>query len=105
MLVPAVSFASASKPSSRGAGAGNAVKHALHWTYAGAEAPANWGNLSVDFLECKAGKRQSLINLNTSNAKSGNLYNLRTSYRPVMLNVKNNGHALQVNYHTLYQNK
>lgn len=92
-----VTMASASKEKHK-SGGDNAKSHAPHWSYGGAEGPEFWGSLSSDFVECKQGKRQSPINLDPAVAKKNRLYSLKTSYRPVTLNVKNNGHTLQVDY-------
>jgi len=33
--------------------------HAVHWSYAGAEGPEHWGDLSPAFAACKSGRMQS----------------------------------------------
>lgn len=67
-----------------------------HWSYQGQEGPAFWGSLSKKFALCRSGQRQSPVNLESRNSAS--LHALNFQYRPVDLNVLNNGHTLLVHY-------
>ena len=43
---------------------GNAGGHAVHWrTYAGAEGPEHWRDLSLEFAACKSGRMLSPIDI------------------------------------------
>jgi carbonic anhydrase len=72
---------------------------AAHWSYAGAEGPEHWGDLSPDYAACKAGRMQSPINIaagatGLSAAASGNDY----TYQAAPLSILHNGHTVQLNY-------
>lgn len=69
---------------------------AVHWTYEGEHGPENWGKLSHDFETCAKGKEQSPIDISAANVTS--LENIKVSYQPSPLKVKNNGHTIQVDY-------
>ena len=70
--------------------------HHAHWSYKGKTGPAHWSELSKDYHACKAGKSQSPIDIRkTGKAK---LPALKFNYKATALNVKNNGHTLQVDY-------
>jgi carbonic anhydrase len=65
-----------------------------HWSYAGEQDPAHWGDLSAEFSTCKEGKAQSPIDLR---------YGRRTDYQPLSfqyrsdtLAVTNDGHGIRV---------
>ncbi len=68
----------------------------VHWGYEGAEAPANWGQLSEKFAICSSGKNQSPINI--ENAIEAELAPISVAYKPSALALKNNGHTVQANY-------
>lgn len=69
-----------------------------HWSYSGANGPAQWGRLSPEFAQCDSGKAQSPINL--TNLVEGNLPPLEFSYVNSASNITHNGHTVQVNYPT-----
>lgn len=70
--------------------------HGAPWGYKGETGPEHWGNLKKDFAPCKAGKKQSPINLvEFANEAAPALV---FDYKPTSLNVVNNGHTIQVNY-------
>ena len=79
---------------------GDAGGHAAaHWSYAGAEGPEHWGDLSPDYAACKAGRMQSPIDIavgatGLSVATSGNDY----AYQASPLSILHNGHTVQLNY-------
>ena len=68
---------------------------APHWTYAGKDGPANWGDLSPAFKACSMGVQQSPINLH--NAIGSEIGSVTVSYRSTAFEVVNNGHTIQVN--------
>ena len=67
-----------------------------HWTYKGAEGPAEWGKLDSAYAVCSTGKTQSPIDI--KGAKSADLPALKMDYNAVPLNIIDNGHTIQVNY-------
>lgn len=64
------------------------------WGYDAESGPAVWGCLSPHFALCSLGEHQSPINLvdPTPAAVAAVTFN----YRPTMLSIENNGHAVQV---------
>jgi len=66
------------------------------WGYKGDGAPHKWGDLDAAYHACKAGVRQSPINIDKFVQES--LSPLSVSYVPAPLEVLNNGHTVQVNY-------
>jgi len=67
-----------------------------HWSYKGAEGPAQWGKLESDYAVCSTGKTQSPIDI--KGAKAADLPALKMDYKAVPLNIIDNGHTIQVNY-------
>ncbi|MFN8475376.1 MAG: carbonic anhydrase family protein [Anaerolineae bacterium] len=68
-----------------------------HWTYEGAEGPEYWGSLSPDYALCSTGKQQSPVNIPASAAV--NPADLKLDYKPSPLNILNNGHTIEGEYH------
>src|SRR4051812_14911536 len=66
-----------------------------HWSYAGESGPSHWGALAPEYALCAAGHNQSPINITTTVAKD--LPNIDFHYRPMPVEVVNNGHTVQVN--------
>jgi len=66
-----------------------------HWTYAGKDGPAKWGDLSPAFRACNMGVQQSPINLH--NAIGAEIGSVTVNYRSTAFDVVNNGHTIQVN--------
>ena len=66
-----------------------------HWSYTGHDGPEHWGELTKEFKACKLGKMQSPIDLSSANV-TGNI-KVETAYRPVELEILNNGHTVQLN--------
>lgn len=73
---------------------------AVEWSYAGADGPAFWHELSADFAACEstATSKQSPVNIDTSLTAIIPLRKLKTDFDSYPLNVENNGHTIQVNY-------
>ena len=67
---------------------------APHWTY-GEE--KEWGTLAPAFAECKLGKTQSPIDIQTKSVQKANLAPIKTAYKSAASEVINNGHTIQVN--------
>lgn len=69
-----------------------------HWTYKGTTGPESWGRLARDFHLCEQGRMQSPINIDAGKAEAARVQPIRFDYRPVPLDIVNNGHTVQVNY-------
>lgn len=65
------------------------------WGYDGPDGPAHWGGISEDYKACGAGKMQSPVDLSHANATSG--VDVAFAYKPVALNIVNNGHTVKFN--------
>ncbi|WP_310619803.1 carbonic anhydrase [Flexibacterium corallicola] len=65
------------------------------WSYTGDTGPAYWGALKDENHLCKEGKRQSPINITTTETTSKS--DLAFDLKPVTGTVKNNGHTIQFN--------
>ena len=76
--------------------AANAVAHEAHWDYEGENAPYRWGDIKSENLACKAGTRQSPIDIR--NPVVSEVEPIRFFYEDVPLKVTNNGHTIQVDY-------
>lgn len=72
------------------------AQEAPHWSYSGADGPAEWGRLDSTFSTCTLGEAQSPIDI--KGAKTADLPPLKFDYNAVPLNIVDNGHTIQVNY-------
>ncbi|GAA3777479.1 carbonic anhydrase [Streptomyces phyllanthi] len=69
-----------------------------HWSYEGADGPANWATLAEDFEACEAGREQSPIDLDDDKAAGAAVDKAVTiDYKPVTAELVNNGHTIQAN--------
>lgn len=66
--------------------------HDTAWSY---EAPAEWGNLNVDYQTCKSGVNQSPVDIRQ--VVNGQLPPLTLSYQAKQQSIINNGHTIQIN--------
>lgn len=66
----------------------------LPWSYTDA---STWGELSPSYAECKLGKHQSPIDIQTSQTHKSQLKAIVTAYKPAVAEIVNNGHTIQVN--------
>lgn len=71
----------------------------VDWSYEGATGPAHWGDLSPDYSLAKSGKRQSPIDIATSGVKRADAAALQVRYGDTSLEVLNNGHTIEDDYH------
>lgn len=76
--------------------AGHSATGGQHWSYAGAEGPEHWGDLSPAFRTCASGKAQSPVDL--ASASRGAHSELHFNYRQTPLGIRNNGHTVQIDY-------
>ncbi|MFT5485977.1 MAG: carbonic anhydrase [Paracoccaceae bacterium] len=70
--------------------------HAAHWGYRGAGGPEHWGDLKPTFKACSAGRHQSPINLEATEA--AHVVPLTMHYKVSLIDLVNNGHTVQANY-------
>jgi carbonic anhydrase len=71
-----------------------AGKH--EWDYGQERGPAHWGDLKTDFAACKAGRRQSPIDIRDT--EKADLPAIRFAYEPSPLRIVDNGHTIMVTY-------
>ena len=67
---------------------------APHWTYGEVK---EWGTLAPAYAECKLGKTQSPIDIQTKSVQKASLTPIKTTYKAAAAEVVNNGHTIQVN--------
>jgi len=71
--------------------------HAEHvWDYGEQLGPSHWGDLKPEFAPCKAGHRQSPIDIR--DPQKADLPPLQLDYKPSGLHIIDNGHTIMVNY-------
>ena len=78
----------------RGISQQHPVEHV--WDYSEALGPSHWGDLKPEFASCKAGHRQSPIDIR--DPQKANLPPLQLDYKPSPLHIVDNGHTIMVNY-------
>jgi carbonic anhydrase len=66
-----------------------------HWSYSGDEGPERWGSLDPSYTLCSTGAHQSPIDLPQTPSRRGPPP-ARPQWDPVPLQLKNNGHTIQV---------
>lgn len=77
----------------------NNNSHAVHWSYDGDTGPEHWGTLGDEhnsYAVCGTGTLQSPIDISASNPQD--LPNIAFHYQPRELEMKNNGHTVEVNF-------
>lgn len=67
------------------------------WSYEGASGAAHWAELDIAYKQCKFGKHQSPINIETSKAVKAALAPTAFAYKRANAEMVNNGHSVQVN--------
>lgn len=95
--VPATTAPAKAATTAAANSATTAAAKPAHWTYEGAEGPAEWGSIDPAFAICKTGQAQSPIDLPANGVQSP-LKKLDRSYTNTNLTILNNGHTVQVNY-------
>jgi carbonic anhydrase len=79
------------------AGAPQAKPHQRHeWDYGTERGPQHWGDLKPEFAPCKAGHRQSPIDIRKT--EKADLPAIQFDYRPSPLRIIDNGHTIMVTY-------
>lgn len=69
------------------------------WSYTGANGPAHWGELSPQYALAKSGTRQSPIDIQSKSASRASLPPLQVNYAETTLEILNNGHTIEDDYH------
>jgi carbonic anhydrase len=72
---------------------------AVQWTYEGSTGPQHWAELSPAFALARDGKQQSPIDIAKSAAKAADQPALVADYKDAALDVLNNGHTIEDDYH------
>jgi len=72
---------------------------AAHWSYGGSTGPKHWGDLSPDYALAKTGQHQSPVNIVTTKVVQADQAALVVSYQDTSLEILNNGHTLEDEYH------
>ncbi|WP_432772652.1 carbonic anhydrase family protein [Francisella salimarina] len=74
------------------------IEHA-HWGYLGSDGPEHWGELSSEYKECLNGKKQSPINIATTNIIKGTEADkIKINYHLHVDEIWNNGHTIQIQF-------
>jgi len=92
-LVPALLVASL------GCASSDKAPKKVHWSYEGSRGPEHWGELSPDYVLASTGRRQSPVDIVRSKAVPQQAAPLAPSYQPTTLEILNNGHTLEDEYH------
>jgi carbonic anhydrase len=66
------------------------------WDYSESLGPSHWGDLKPEFAACKAGHRQSPIDIR--NPQKADLPSIEFDYKPSPLHIVDNGHTIMINY-------
>jgi carbonic anhydrase len=69
------------------------------WSYEGATGPDHWSELKPEYALAKDGKRQSPIDIDVAAAVTAEQAPIEVSYDPATLEIFNNGHTIEDNYH------
>jgi len=69
------------------------------WSYSGDTGPAHWGDLSPAWKLAKSGKQQSPIDIASAAAVRKDQAPLTVSYQETNLEILNNGHTVEDDYH------
>ncbi len=69
-----------------------------HWSYEGADGPAQWGELDPDFKTCAVGTQQSPIDL--KGAIKADFGHLELDWKPQAFALVNDGHTIRANAKT-----
>lgn len=67
------------------------------WSYEGASGTTHWAELDTAYKQCKFGKHQSPINIDTGKAVKAALESTAFAYKSANAEMVNTGHSVQVN--------
>lgn len=69
-----------------------------HWSYRGPQGPDHWGEIAPAFAACKAGRKQSPIDLSGAQRGPASAEPLQFKYKPSAYRIIDNGHTIQANF-------
>lgn len=69
------------------------------WSYSGANGPSHWGELSPDYALAKSGREQSPIDIVPDLTRKALLDPLEVQFEPTTIDILNNGHTVEDDYH------
>lgn len=72
-----------------------AQSHGHHWNYKDTN---EWAACSPAYAECKLGKKQSPVDIQTKLVKKEDIGAIKTAYKPSQAGVVNNGHTIAVKF-------
>jgi len=71
----------------------------LEWSYRGETGPRYWGELKPEYALARTGRRQSPIDIRPASAVREELAPIEVSYDPTTIDIMNNGHTVEDDYH------
>lgn len=98
-LAPVLALGSLACPSCSGTTTKAAVSATAEWSYSGDAGPEHWGDLSPAFVLAKTGRQQSPVDIVTSQVVRKDAAPLDASYQDTTLEILNNGHTIEDDYH------
>jgi carbonic anhydrase len=98
-LAPALTLALLACQSNSGTTTRAALPAKADWSYAGSTGPEHWGDLSPAYVLAKTGRHQSPVDILTSKAVRQDAAPLHASYQDTSLEILNNGHTIEDDYH------
>lgn len=72
---------------------------AVAWSYQGATGPQRWGDLDPAWILAKTGRQQSPVDIAPARAVRSDGAPLEVRYEPTTLEILNNGHTIEDDYH------
>ena len=69
------------------------------WSYEGSTGPAHWGDLKPEYVLAKTGTEQSPIDIVPASATKKDGEPIEVSYQPTTVEILNNGHTIEDDYH------
>ncbi|MFN0242311.1 MAG: carbonic anhydrase [Planctomycetota bacterium] len=76
-----------------------AVPAKAAWSYTGRTGPAHWSEVSPDYILAKTGKHQSPVDIAPARVTKRDDAPLNVSYSDTSLEILNNGHTVEDDYH------
>ena len=69
------------------------------WSYRGETGPQHWGDLKPEYALAKTGRQQSPIDIRPASAFPRDAAPIEVTYEPTTMEVLNNGHTIEDDYH------
>jgi carbonic anhydrase len=69
------------------------------WSYRGETGPKHWADLKPEYALAKTGRQQSPIDIRPESAVPRDAAPIEVSYEPTTMDVLNNGHTVEDDYH------